>query len=745
MANQEHDDPLYEKVWFKRRYQRVMDTSILLLLLLLLSYRLFSHNNFTIPWTLAFICESYFTITWIIILSTKWTPALTKTHPDRLLQRVPELPRVDLFVATADPVLEPPIITINTVLSLLALDYPTNKLACYVSDDGCSPLTFYALLEASKFAKFWVPFCKKNKIQLRAPFSYFSSVATTNSEHSPELKQEWSRMKDMYDNLSRKIQDVTRKQIPLQLDDGEFTVFSNTERRNHPTIIKVISENKDGVSDGLPHLIYVSREKKPHQTHNYKAGAMNVLTRVSGLMSNAPFMLNVDCDMVVNNPEIVLHALSILMDSKSGKEVAFVQCFQQFYDGIKDDPFGNQRVSAFEYVIRGMAGLQGPHYSGTNTFHRRNVIYGLCPEEIEIGRKGKLGEKKLLTQQFGSSKEFIKSADHALDWKTNFHNDSSPSDCIEAAIKVAGCEYECGTWWGEKIGWLYGSIVEDVPTGLNIHRRGWRSECCTPDPIAFTGCAPRGLHTSMVQQKRWATGVTETFFGKHSPIMGMIFGKIQFRAGLSYYGVVDWGLRGVFNICYALLPAYCIITDTSIFPKGPGLWIPIALFVIYSVHTLLEYLKIGLSIRNWWNNQRMSIIATTSAWFIGFLSVMLKLAGVSDPVFEITDKEQLSSSDADGNDGDAGRFTFDESPVFVVGTTILLVQLGAMLIRFLRLQPSHSENGCGIGEFISSTYVVVCYFPYLKGLFGSGKYGIPLSTTCKSAISAFVFVHLCRK
>ncbi|QCE09538.1 cellulose synthase A [Vigna unguiculata] len=645
-----------------------MDTSILLLLLLLLSYRLFSHNNFTIPWIVAFICESWFTFTWIIILSTKWTPALTITHPDRLLQRVPELPRVDLFVTTADPVLEPPIITANTVLSLLALDYPTNKLACYVSDDGCSPLTYYGLVEASKFAKFWVPFCKKNNIQLRAPFSYFSSVATTNSEHSPEFKQEWSRMKDMYDNLSRKIQDVTKKQIPLQLD-GEFAVYYNTERRNHPSIIKVILENKDGVSDGLPHLIYVSREKKPHQTHNYKAGAMNVL-----------------------------------------------------------------------YIIRGMAGLQGTQYLGTNALHRRNVIYGLYPEEIEIGRKGKLGEKKLLTQQFGSSKEFIKSADHALDWKTNFHNDSSPSDCIEEAVQVAGCEYECGTWWGEKIGWLYGSIAEDVPTGLNIHRRGWRSECCTPDPIAFTGCAPRGLLSSMVQQKRWATGLTVVFFGKHSPIMGMIFGKIQFRAGLSYSWLANWGLRSVFEVCYALLPPYCIITDTSIFPKGPGLWIPIALFVIYSIHTLLEYLKIGLSIRHWWNNQRMSIITTTTAWFIGFLSAMVKLAGISDNVFEITEKE-LSS---DGNDGDAGRFTFDESPVFVVGTTILLVQLGAMLIRFLRLQPTHSENGCGIGEFISSTYVVVCYFPYLKGLFGSGKYGIPLSTICKSAILAFVFVHLCR-
>ncbi|RDY01533.1 Cellulose synthase-like protein B3 [Mucuna pruriens] len=377
MANQEHDLPLYEKVWLKRRFQRVIDTFILLLLLLLLSYRVFSPNTFTFSWFLAFICESWFTFTWIVILNAKWSPAVTTTHPDHLLQRVPELPRVDLFVTTADPVLEPPIITLNTVLSLLALDYPPNKLACYVSDDGCSPLTFYALVQASKFAKLWVPFCNKYNVQLRAPFRYFSNVATSKSQDSDstEFNHEWSRMKDLYDHLSKTIEDVTRKQIPLQLD-GEFAVFSNTEQRNHPTIIKVILENKDGVSDGLPHLIYISREKGPQYPHNYKAGAMNVLvpwntyshsyklmikpqiyleyvqTRVSGLMTNAPFMLNVDCDMVVNNPKIVLHAMCILMDSKSGKEVAFVQCFQQFYDGIKDDAYGNQWVAAFEVFFQ---------------------------------------------------------------------------------------------------------------------------------------------------------------------------------------------------------------------------------------------------------------------------------------------------------------------------------------------------------------------------------------------------------
>jgi len=107
--------------------------------------------------------------------------------------RVHELPRVDLFVTTADPVLEPPIITLNTVLSLLALDYPANKLACYVSDDGCSVFTFYGLLEASKFAKVWVPFCKKYDIQVRAPFRYFSQV--TKSDDLTEFKQEWLKMK----------------------------------------------------------------------------------------------------------------------------------------------------------------------------------------------------------------------------------------------------------------------------------------------------------------------------------------------------------------------------------------------------------------------------------------------------------------------------------------------------------------------------------------------------------------------
>lgn len=52
-------------------------------------------------------------------------------------------------------------------------------------------------------------------------------------------------------------------------------------------------------------------------------------------MTNAPFMLNVDCDMYANNPEIVLQAMCLLLGSKE-RDCAFVQSPQYFYDSPAD-------------------------------------------------------------------------------------------------------------------------------------------------------------------------------------------------------------------------------------------------------------------------------------------------------------------------------------------------------------------------------------------------------------------------
>ena len=177
--------------------------------------------------------------------------------------------------------------------------------------------------------------------------------------------------------------------------------------------------------------------------------------------------------------------------------------------------------------------------------------------------------------------------------------------------------------------------------------------------------------------------------------------------------------------------------------QEPAFYVLVALFIIYNLYTLSEYLRTGQSIRAWWNNQRMARITTMNAWFFGFLSVLLKFLGILENVFEVTKKDQ--SSDA-SNDDDAGRFTFNESPIFVPGTTILLLHLIALVVSLLNLQPpANDRHGSGLGEVLCSVWLVLCFWPFLKGLFGKGKHGIPISTICKSAALALLFLHLCRK
>lgn len=80
--------PFYEKYWYKHNYKRVTDSLLLILLLSLLGYRVISINNYSLfPWFVAFLCESWFTFSWFLTLTTQWSPAVTKTYPHRLLQR----------------------------------------------------------------------------------------------------------------------------------------------------------------------------------------------------------------------------------------------------------------------------------------------------------------------------------------------------------------------------------------------------------------------------------------------------------------------------------------------------------------------------------------------------------------------------------------------------------------------------------------------------------------------------------
>ncbi|XP_022986271.1 cellulose synthase-like protein H1 [Cucurbita maxima] len=732
--------PLYEKAGVHRPVQRILDVTIFFLLISLLAYRLlFLHRHgFTWLHALAFLCECWFAFTWALLVNVTWNPVDYKTYPERLLKRVEDLPPVDVFVTTADSVLEPPMITVNTVLSLLAVDYPANRLAIYVSDDGCSPLTFYSLTEALKFAKTWVPFCKKYKVEVRAPFRYFSN--DLSSDGTEEFQCEWRRVKDEYEKLRRTIEEPAKNFASRELT-GDLADFSNTNSKDHPPIIKVIWENKEGLWDGLPHLIYVSREKKPQHPHHYKAGAMNALARISGLMTNAPYMLNVDCDMFVNNPSVLLQGMCLFLDPIIDKEYAFVQFPQCFYNGLKDDPFGNQWIVMMEFTFRGAAGIQGPGYMGTGCIHRRKVMYGQSPDGTNISGKHCDDE---LRKTFGNSKDFVNSAAHALKSLTDYPHGLSNS--IKTVNEVATSDYERASCWGTKVGWLYGSLLEDMLTGSEIHKKGWKSAYLTPTPPAFLGCAPSGGPIPLNHQKRAMTGLLEILFSKRCPMFSALFGKLQFRQRMYSVWISLWGIRSIPEICYATLPAFCLIANSHFLPKvqEPVACIPILLFVFYNLQQLLQYLETGQSARAWWNNERMARINTICASSLGAVAVVLKLLGLSETVFEVTKKESSSSSDDtdSSSDGDLGRFTFDESPVFVPGTTILIIQLAALSVALLRIrQPVVQEFG--VGEVMCCVWLILCFWSFLKGMFAKGKYGLPWPTLRTSSALAFLFVYFC--
>ena len=76
-----------------------------------------------------------------------------------------------------------------------------------------------------------------------------------------------------------------------------------------------------------------------------------IQVRVSAVLTNAPFILNLDCDHYVNNSKAVREAMCFLMDPQVGRDVCYVQ-FPQRFDGIdKSDRYANRNTVFFDVSL----------------------------------------------------------------------------------------------------------------------------------------------------------------------------------------------------------------------------------------------------------------------------------------------------------------------------------------------------------------------------------------------------------
>ncbi|KAF9625242.1 hypothetical protein IFM89_020828 [Coptis chinensis] len=495
-------------------------------------------------WIFLFLAELWFGLYWVVTQSNRWNSVCRYTFKDRLSNRFEDkLPGVDIFVCTADPTIEPPMMVINTVLSVMAYNYPTEKLSVYLSDDGGSDLTFYALLEASHFAKHWIPFCKKFNIEPRSPAAYFSTKADPLLVDSNAL----SSIKKLYDEMEYRIETATKLgRIPedIRIKHKGFSEWDSVSSpRDHQTILQVLIDRRnpsavDIEGGSMPTLVYLAREKRPNHPHNFKAGAMNALIRVSSKISNEKIILNIDCDMYSNNSDTVRDSLCFFMDERKGHEIAFVQFPQCFINITKNDIYGGSLTVITKVDLPGLDGYGGPLYIGTGCFHNRET---LC------GRK--------------YSKEYKFDYREIVEDKVQ----ESMTELEETTKILADCTFEKGTQWGKEMGLKYGCPVEDVITGLSIHCRGWKSVYCNPTRKGFLGVAPVTLAQTLVQHKRWAEGNFQLLLSKFGPFSCGL-GRIKLGHQLAYcvYGL--WAPNCLATLYYNVVPPLYLLKGISLFP-----------------------------------------------------------------------------------------------------------------------------------------------------------------------------------
>ncbi|KAG2693082.1 hypothetical protein I3760_08G081900 [Carya illinoinensis] len=734
-------------------------------------------------WLISVICEIWFGISWILDQFPKWLPIDRETYLDRLSLRYEkegqpsQLSPVDIFVSTVDPLKEPPLVTANTVLSILAVDYPIDKISCYVSDDGAAMLTFEALSETSEFAKKWVPFCKKFNIEPRAPEWYFAQkmdylkdkVLASFVKERRAMKREYEEFKVRINALVAKAQKVPEEGWTMQ--DG--TLWPGNNVRDHPGMIQVFlgqSGGHDTDGNELPRLVYVSREKRPGFNHHKKAGAMNALVRVSAVLTNAPYLLNLDCDHYFNNSKALREAMCFMMDPLLGKRVCYVQ-FPQRFDGIdRHDRYANRNTVFFDINMKGLDGIQGPIYVGTGCVFRRQAFYGfdapkvkkpptrtcnclpkwccccsgkrkkkktnkpksdmkkknsslgasapVCAlEGIEEGIEGVEGEKFILMpgqkleKKFGQSSVFVAST---LLEDGGTLKSASPASLLKEAIHVISCGYEDKTEWGKEVGWIYGSVTEDILTGFKMHCHGWRSIYCIPDRPAFKGSAPINLSDRLHQVLRWALGSVEIFLSRHCPLWYGYGGGLKWLERLSYINATIYPWTSIPLLAYCTLPAVCLLTGKFITPElsnVASLWF-LSLFICIFATGILEMRWSGVGIDEWWRNEQFWVIGGVSAHLFAVFQGLLKVLAGVDTNFTVTSK-------AGDDEAFSELYAFKWTTLLIPPTTLLIINLiGVVAGVSNAINNGYESWGPLFGKLFFAFWVIVHLYPFLKGLLG---------------------------
>ncbi|KAE8670402.1 Cellulose synthase like G2 [Hibiscus syriacus] len=655
-------------------------------ILLLIHYRLsFFFQHPTLPWLLIFVSELLLSLSWLLWQSTRWRPVYRTVFPERLPPN-DELPAIDVFICTADPNKEPTVEVMNTVISAVAMDYPPEKLHVYVSDDAGSDATLRCVKEAWNFATYWVPFCRKYGIDTGCPEIYFLNSRVEDYElKDSEFKQDDGKMKQKYEVLKQRLKTIVQHR----------DVALSTNARDHPSIIEVINEHP---KEEMPLLVYVSREKRPSHHHSFKAGALNVLLRVSAMMSNSPYILVLDCDMYCSDPTSARQAMCFYCDPQTSPSLAFVQFPQMFRNICGDDIYDGEIRATFKIYWPGLDGVGGPIIAGTNFYMKREALLGnFSKQGFTLHRKG---------------------------WKSVYLYPKRPQ--------------------------FLGTSTTNL-NEMSIQWTRWMSGLASVGISRFCPLIYGPLNMSLVHLMGYSALALEPLLQCISLWGFALIPQLCLFNGIPLYPKVKyWHLIQFFRGDNVDEPLFVGVTERSLRVRmgwslqfkvsDPSFYIFSTIFVSSISKSLYEtVVTTGGEFRTWRNEWRLWMMKSVTCATYGSLDAVLNKLGMKDasflPTNKVTDDEQVKLYEK-------GVFDFRAATMFVAPlVTVILVNTAALVRAFVKaLVVADGYWEQMVGQMFLSFYILVSNYAVIEGMVIRGdKASIPLSVTLLSAVfSVFI-------
>ncbi|GMH01025.1 hypothetical protein Nepgr_002864 [Nepenthes gracilis] len=225
-----------------------------------------------------------------------------------------------------------------------------------------------------------------------------------------------------------------------------------------------------------------------------------------------------------------------------------------------------------------------------------------------------------------------------------------------------------------QVGWIYGSVTEDILTGFKMHCHGWR----------------------------------------HCPIWYGYNGGLSPLERYSYINSVVYPLTSISLLIYCTLPAVCLLTGRFIVPElsSYASILFMGLFISIAVTSVLEMQWGHVGIDDWWRNEQFRVIGGVSSHLFALFLGLLKVLAGFDPNFTVTSK-------AADDEEFPELYLFKWTSLLIAPMLLLIINVIGVIVGLSDAMNNGYETwGPLFRRLFFALWVIMHLYPFLKGLMG---------------------------